>query len=331
MSASVEVRDLVVEYDSGGYKVRPIDGLDLDAAPGELVVLLGPSGCGKTSLLSAIGGILRPASGTIRVGGVSVEGLRGSEVADYRQKTVGLVFQAFNLVPSLTARENVAMPLLLAGVKRSRAFERADRLLDRVGLTDRAGHKPSKLSGGQQQRVAVARGLAADPLVLLADEPTANLDYIQAEGILSLLRDLRSDGRAIIVSSHDDRLVPIADRVVHLVPEFREDARPPQTVEHAAGETIFEQGTRGELVYVVQAGQVDIFRTHADGTIEPLTTVGDGDYFGELGPLLGFPRSATAVAATDVRLTTYSVQDFRDQVLNRTAPQPTGSSPAAQR
>ncbi len=314
--ASVEVRNLVIEYSSGGYDIRPIDGLDLDAAPGELVVLLGPSGCGKTSLLSAIGGILKPTSGTIRVGDVSVEQLTGAAVTMYRQRTVGLVFQAFNLVPSLTARENIAMPLLLAGIKRHRAYDRADRLLERVGLADRAGHKPSSLSGGQQQRVAVARGLAADPLVLLADEPTANLDYIQAEGIISLLRDLRSDGRAIIVSSHDDRLVPLADRVIHLVPEFREDERPPHEMTLSAGATIFEQGTRGELVYVVGSGRVEIVRTTVAGVEEPVASIGAGDYFGELGPLLGFPRSATARAATDVTLTAYNVQDFRERVLH---------------
>lgn len=315
-SATVHVRDLVIEYDSGGYAVRPIDGLDLDAAPGELVVLLGPSGCGKTSLLSVLGGILRPTAGTVQVGGIQVETLRGAALSDYRQQTVGFVFQAFNLVASLSARENVAMPLLMAGVKRERAFDRADRLLERVGLTERARHKPGKLSGGQQQRVAVARGLAADPLVLLADEPTANLDYIQAEGIISLLRDLRSDGRAIVVSSHDDRLVPIADRVIHLVPEFREDDQPPHTVEFRSGETIFEQGSRGELVYVIEAGTVAIVRRKAGGGTESLVSLGTGEYFGELGPLLGFPRSATALADTDVRLTAYNVQDFREQVLD---------------
>jgi putative ABC transport system ATP-binding protein len=313
--ATVEVRDLVIEYASGGYAVRPIDGLDLQASPGELVVLLGPSGCGKTSLLSVLGGILQPTSGQVTVGGADVGSLKGTALTEFRQQTVGFVFQAFNLVPSLSARENVAMPLLMAGVKRARAMERADRLLERVGLAERAKHKPSKLSGGQQQRVAVARGLAADPAVLLADEPTANLDYIQAEGIISLLRDLRSDGRCIVVSSHDDRLVPIADRVIHLVPEFREDEKAPHRVEHASGSVIFEQGTRGELVYVIESGTVEIDRRLADGGREVLATLDAGDYFGELGPLLGFPRSATAIAASDVALTAYSVQDFREQVL----------------
>ena len=320
----------MIEYNSGGYAVRPIDGLDLDAAPGELVVLLGPSGCGKTSLLSVLGGILRPTAGNVVVGGVQVETLSGSALAEFRQKTVGFVFQAFNLIPSLSARENVAMPLLMAGVKRARAFERADRLLERVDLVERAGHKPAKLSGGQQQRVAVARGLAADPLVLLADEPTANLDYIQAEGIISLLRDLRSDGRAIVVSSHDDRLVPIADRVIHLVPDFREDDQPPHAVEFRSGELIFEQGSRGELVYVIEEGAVDIVRRRSDGGAEVLVKLEAGEYFGELGPLLGFPRSASAIADSAVRLTAYNVRDFREQVLNgsRSHVAAAGSEPA---
>ncbi len=315
----LRVSNLVIEYDSGGYPVRPIDGFDLDGQAGELVVLLGPSGCGKTSLLSALGGILRPTAGTIDFGGVAVASLAGAALADYRQRMVGFVFQAFNLVPSLNARENVAMPLILAGVPKRSAFLRADELLARVGLDDRGHHKPSKLSGGQQQRVAVARGLAADPPMLLADEPTANLDYIQAEGIISLLRDLRRDGRLIIVSSHDDRLVPIADRVVHLLPEHESAEPPARTVEVAAGEVVFEQGTRGELVYVVEAGTVEISRRRSDGATEVLAQVGPGEYFGELGPLLGFPRSATARAVTPLRLTAYGVHEFREDVVGATA------------
>jgi putative ABC transport system ATP-binding protein len=315
----LEIRDLVIEYESGGYAVRPIDGFDLDATDGELVVLLGPSGCGKTSLLSALGGILRPAAGSISVEGVAVHELTGSALADYRQRRVGFVFQAFNLIPSLNARENVAIPLVMAGVRRRAALRRADELLERVGLGDRGHHRPSKLSGGQMQRVAVARALAADPPVLLADEPTANLDYIQAEGVIRLLRELRSDGRLIIVSSHDDRLVPIADRVVHLVPSFREDEAPPRTVEVEAGEVIFRQGDRGELVYVIETGQVEIVRDRVDGTTEHLGVLGPGEYFGELGPLMGFPRSATAIASTPARLRACNVRDFRAQVVEATA------------
>ena len=315
----LEVRDLVVEYATGSYAVRPIDGLGLEGTPGELIVLLGPSGCGKTSLLSVLGGILRPTEGSVRFGDLDVGRLSGPELVDYRQRQVGFVFQAFNLIPSLDARENVAIPLIMAGVRRRDALRRADELLRRVGLADRSSHKPAKLSGGQQQRVAVARGLAADPAMLLADEPTANLDYVQAEGIISLLRDLRADGRLIVVSTHDDRLVPIADRVVHLVPEHEASASAPSLVEVPAGGVVFEQGERGELVYVIEDGRVEVLRRSPDGAEEVLAVLGPGDYFGELGPLLGFPRSATVRAVTPTRLVAYDVHDFREQVMGATA------------
>jgi putative ABC transport system ATP-binding protein len=327
---SVRVEDLVVEYRSGDYPVRVLDDLRLTAADGELVVLLGPSGCGKTTLLSCLGGILTPTSGRIEVHGTDVTALRGAALATYRRSGVGIVFQSFNLIPSLTARENVAMPLLATGTKRRRALARADELLAAVDLSDRAGARPGRLSGGQQQRVAVARALAHDPPLVLADEPTANLDYIQAEGIVRLLRELRDGGRTIIVSTHDDRLVPVADRVVHMIPEFRTDEVEIHRVEYARSESIFEQGSRGELVYVIDAGEVDILRLHADGSEEPLATLGPGRYFGELGALLGFPRSASARARTDVALTGYSAQAFRREVLHdplQVVPDPT--APAA--
>jgi hypothetical protein len=155
-------------------------------------------------------------------------------------------------LPSLTARENVAMPLLATGTGRRRALARADELLASVEMSDRAHARPGKLSGGQQQRVAVARALAHDPPLILADEPTANLDYIQAEGIVRLLRGLRDDGRIIIVSTHDDRLVPVADRVVHMIPEFRTDGVAVHRVEYAMQESVC---STGGLVHCARAGQ----------------------------------------------------------------------------
>ncbi|MGH9086381.1 MAG: ABC transporter ATP-binding protein, partial [Acidimicrobiales bacterium] len=137
----LQVRDLVIEYATSGYAVRPIDGLDLDGHAGELIVLLGPSGCGKTSLLSVLGGILRPTAGTVRFGDLDVRELSGAGLADYRQRHVGFVFQAFNLIPSLNARENVAIPLIMAGLRRKAAMRRADELLHRVGLGDRGHHR----------------------------------------------------------------------------------------------------------------------------------------------------------------------------------------------
>ena len=228
---ALQVSDLVVEYVSNGYAVRPLDQLGLAAEPGELVVLLGPSGSGKTTLLSCLGGILRPNSGRIVVDDVDVTGLRERDLERYRRDKVGFVFQAFNLVPSLSARENVAVPLLLNGTRRRTALAKADALLERVGLADRGDHRPNALSGGQQQRVAIARGLIGDPPLLLADEPTANLDYISAEAIVTVLRELRADGRVIVVATHDARLIPIADRVVRMTEDAGASDAEPMRVE----------------------------------------------------------------------------------------------------
>jgi putative ABC transport system ATP-binding protein len=305
----LRIDDLTVEYASGGYPVRPLDQLTLHAESGELVLLLGPSGCGKTTLLSCLAGILTPTSGSISVGGESVTGLTGAALTSYRRHTVGIVFQAFNLVPSLTAAENVAAPLWAAKVPRREARRRAEALLADVSLSDRAAHRPGSMSGGQQQRVAIARALAHDPPLLLADEPTAHLDYIQVESVLKTLRRLATPGRLVIVATHDDRMVPLADRVVRLAEQAPTES--PVTIEVAAGEVIFEQGSRGSLVYVVSSGEVELVRSRADGSEELLAVSRSGDYFGELGPILGFPRAATARAKKRTVLTGYDVGDFR--------------------
>ncbi len=313
---ALEVEDLVVEFVHDGYSVRPLDGISFTAPAGELVVLLGPSGCGKTTLLSVVGGILTPTSGSVRLGDIDVTALSSRALERYRRDEVGFVFQAFNLIPSLSARENVAIPMILTGRDRTAALARADELLETVGLADRAGHKPAKLSGGQQQRVAVARGLGHDPPLLLADEPTANLDHIQAEGVIRLLRDLRSSGRSIVVSTHDARLVPIADRIVQMLPDQPTVDEPSRAVSVTAGATVFEQGDPSDVVYVVEAGEIAIVRVLADGSEQVLATLGPGQYFGELGPLLGFPRSAAARAVTAAELTAYDPRVFRDKVLH---------------
>jgi putative ABC transport system ATP-binding protein len=311
------VKDLVVEFIHDGYAIRPLNGLSFEAGAGELVVLLGPSGCGKTTLLSCLGGILTPTSGSIRLGDIDVTGLKNRKLDTYRREQIGFVFQAFNLIPSLTARENIAIPLELTGHGRKESYERADELLEQVGLADRGHHLPSKLSGGQMQRVAVARGLGHNPPMLLADEPTANLDTIQAESIIRLLQRLRDDGRMIIVSTHDSRLMPIADRIVQMLPGTGDGEKAPHEVRVAAGESVFEQGDLAELVYVVESGEVDVLRVFADGTEEHLNRLGPEAYFGELGPFLGFPRSASVRAHTDVVLTAYSPRFFRELVLNK--------------
>jgi putative ABC transport system ATP-binding protein len=311
----LEIRDLTHEFSKGGYIVRPIENLNLRAKDGELAVLLGPSGCGKSTLLSILGGLLKPTSGLVLVGSTSVTHLDGESLNEYRRRGVGICFQAFNLIPSLTALENVAAPLLISGVSRSQATTRARELLARVDMAERASHKPGNLSGGQQQRVAVARALAYDAPLILADEPTANLDYIQAESVIRLLRELAQPGRLIVVSTHDDRMIPIADQIVEMAPHFRGDVGPPERMGFDAGNTIYEQGDRGERIYVVEEGEVETFRVRDDRTEEHVATFGPGEYFGELGPLLDFPREATARAKTRLVVTAYSQKDFKERIL----------------
>jgi putative ABC transport system ATP-binding protein len=309
--AELEVRDLTVEFASGGYMVRPLDKLSFDADDGELVVVLGPSGCGKTTLLSCLAGLLTPTSGSITFRGTDIAGLAGPALGEHRRSTVGVVFQAFNLIPSLSARENVMAPMRLARVPRREAAARADKLLAQVGLVDRADHRPGQMSGGQQQRVAIARALVHEPPLVVADEPTAHLDHIQVEGVLTLVRVLATMGRLVLVSTHDDRLTHIADRVIELVPHFSGADREPEEVRLAAGQVLFHQGERGDLVYAVEEGEIEIYRIRAHGAEEHLAVMGAGNYFGELGPMFNLPRSASARARTPSRVTACSLRAFR--------------------
>lgn len=309
--ADLEVRDLTVEFESGGYVVRPLSALSFDADDGELVVVLGPSGCGKTTLLSCLAGLLSATSGSIQFRDTNVTALAGAALGDYRRYGVGVVFQSFNLIRSLSARANVMAPLRLAGVPRRTAVARADELLDTVGLSERVSHRPGQLSGGQQQRVAIARALAHRPPLVLADEPTAHLDYIQVEGILRLMREVASPGRLVLVATHDDRITNIADSVIELTPDFAAADRDPEDLVLSAGDMVFSQGDRGDLVYAVEEGEVEIFQVRADGTEEHLAVIESGDYFGELGPMLNLPRSASARAKGPCRLTGYPVRAFR--------------------
>ena len=307
----LEVTDLSVEYTSGAYVVRPLQDLSLVAEDGEFVVVVGPSGCGKTTLLSCLAGLLTPAAGRIKVGGTEVTALAGAALAQYRQQGVGVVFQAFNLIPSLSARENVMLPLRLAGVGRRAARARAERLLDEVGLQDRIRHRPREMSGGQQQRLAIARALVHDPPVVLADEPTAHLDYVQVEGVLRLLRGLACPGRLIVVVTHDDRIANIADRVIELSAGSARWSEEIVELTFQPDETIFQQGDRGPLIYFLDEGKVEIYLERADEGEDVLSVVAAGQYFGELSPMLGIPRSASARALTTCTVSGYSVRAFR--------------------
>ncbi len=314
----LRIKDLVVEYSNGGEALRVIDGLDLEVTAGSLVIVLGPSGCGKTTLLSCIGGILSPTAGRIQVGDIDVATLDRRRLTNYRRHTVGFVFQSFNLVPSLTALENVMVPLWAAGWSLRAARERAGELLTRVGLQDRISHRSGDLSGGQRERVAVARAIALDPPLILADEPTAHLDQVQVEGVLRLLRELSSDERIVVVATHDTRILPFADRVVRLMPDCEAMDCEPETTRLASGSVLLEQGSVGDLIYLVTDGELEVVHESADGTEELLNVVTAGQYVGELGPLFRMARSATVRARTDAIVAGYTVEAFRRLFENRT-------------
>ncbi|MBI4637085.1 MAG: ABC transporter ATP-binding protein [Candidatus Rokubacteria bacterium] len=211
----IAIRDLVMRLESGGRPLTILDGVTLDVDAGEVIAVTGPSGSGKSTLLGLIAGLDRPTSGSITVDGVPVTRLDEDALARFRRQTVGYVFQSYHLIPTLTAAENVAVPLELAGV--GRAPGRVRDLLAEVGLADRAHHYPAQLSGGEQQRVALARAVALRPPVLLADEPTGNLDSATGAQIIDLLRALHREHRStLVLVTHDPGLTEPADRVVSL-------------------------------------------------------------------------------------------------------------------
>jgi putative ABC transport system ATP-binding protein len=196
--------------------VRAVDEIDLEVAVGETVAVMGPSGCGKSTLLHLLGGLDRPTGGEVWIDGRRVDNLSERGLAQVRRASVGFVFQAFHLVDELTAQENVELPSLLAGCSPTVARRRATDLLERVGLSDRARHLPAGLSGGQRQRVAIARALANDPTLVLADEPTGNLDSVATLEVLRLLEDLHASGLTIVVVTHDERIAATADRLISM-------------------------------------------------------------------------------------------------------------------
>jgi putative ABC transport system ATP-binding protein len=212
---AIEVRGLVKTYGSGATAVDALRGVDLLIEPGEFVAVMGPSGSGKSTLLHILGALESATAGTVAVGGQHYEGLDDRELTRLRGERIGFVFQFFNLLPSLSAVENVLLPALILGRIDDAARARAAELLDRVGLGDRAEHRPSELSGGEQQRVSIARAVLLSPELVLADEPTGNLDSRAGAQILRLLRELnRDEGRTIVMVTHDPSAAAMADRVV---------------------------------------------------------------------------------------------------------------------
>ena len=213
----VEVRNLAKSYRRGGQIVPVLNDLSFDIAEGEFVALMGPSGSGKSTLLNLIAGIDKPDRGELRVAGLDISTLSEAELADWRSTHIGFIFQFYNLMPVLTAFENIELPLLLTRLSRRQRRERVELALDMVGLTDRMDHYPSELSGGQQQRVAIARAIISDPLLIVADEPTGDLDRVSAADILDLLDRLNRElGKTIVMVTHDQRAAEHARVVRHL-------------------------------------------------------------------------------------------------------------------
>jgi putative ABC transport system ATP-binding protein len=213
MTAAIQTENLAKHYVMGQTVVRALDGVTLSVARGEFVGLLGTSGSGKSTLLNLVAGLDRATSGTLKVFDHSLSELSRAELSLHRRRNVGMVFQSFNLIPTMTALENVALAMMFAGVPRPSRDHRARELLDRVGLGGRQHHRPSELSGGEQQRVSIARALANDPEILLADEPTGNLDSHTAQDILALLRALNDGGaRTIVLVTHDASLAATCAR-----------------------------------------------------------------------------------------------------------------------
>jgi putative ABC transport system ATP-binding protein len=211
----------------------------------------------------------------------------------------------------MSARANVVVAMRLAGIPRKTAKARADELLDQVNLGERVHHRPGQPSGGQQQRVAIARALVHDPPLLLADEPTAHLDHIQVEGVLTLLRNLAAPGRIVVVATHDDRISQLADRVIELAPQPSDPGPASKEVRIRAGDILFEQGDRSDFIYEVESGHLEVYRVRSDGTHEPVDTVGPKRYVVELGPILNLPRGATVRALEDCVLIAHTVRSFR--------------------
>ena len=217
MSAPITLRSVTKSYSRGGETLRVLDELDLDMDGGTFYALMGPSGSGKTTLLNLVGGLDHSDSGIIRVGDEDINDLNGTELAQWRAENIGFVFQGFNLLPVLSARENVELPLLLAPLSKAQRREQAERALDLVGLKDRMNHKPRELSGGQEQRVAIARAIASDPKVILADEPTGDLDRGTADAVMAMLQQLNRElDKTILMVTHDPQAASYASKTIHL-------------------------------------------------------------------------------------------------------------------
>jgi len=213
----IRIAGLKKHFQMGSATVRALDGIDLEIMPHTFTVIMGPSGSGKSTLLYLLGGLDRATSGEMWVNGQSLGDMDENSLALFRRRTIGFVFQSFNLIPSMTAQQNVAFPMQFAGMNPARRDAQANKLLEQVGLADRSMHRPTELSGGQQQRVAIARALVNDPSLILADEPTGNLDTSSSAVVMQLLSDLHRSGKTVLVVSHDARMTHFSTNNIFLL------------------------------------------------------------------------------------------------------------------
>ncbi|SRX75376.1 ABC transporter ATP-binding protein [Aequorivita antarctica] len=216
MSLVIKIRNITRDFPLGNEIVKVLKGIDLDIERGEYVALMGPSGSGKSTLMNLLGCLDTPTSGSYELNGSDVSNMTDDELAEIRNKEIGFVFQTFNLLPRTTALENVALPMIYAGASKSERTERAKQVLTDVGLADRMDHKPNQLSGGQRQRVAVGRALVNHPSIILADEPTGNLDSKTSEEIMNLFNDIHKAGNTVIVVTHEEEIAERAHRIIRL-------------------------------------------------------------------------------------------------------------------
>jgi len=213
----IDLEEVRKTYEMGDTTVEALEGSNVKIEEGEFVAVMGPSGSGKSTLMNMIGALDTPTSGEVSIGDQPISKLEEDELALLRSKKIGFIFQQFNLIPSMNAAENVALPMLFRGKPKKERIERAEKLLERVGLGERMHHMPSELSGGQRQRVSIARSLANDPDIILADEPTGNLDTETGENIMDLLTELNEEGKTIIMVTHDENDAEYADRIINIV------------------------------------------------------------------------------------------------------------------
>ncbi len=255
----VLVKDLIRVYRLGNVEVQALRGLDMEVKEGELVSVIGPSGSGKTTLLNIVGGLDQATAGHVQVGDTAVTALEPTQLIDFRRKTVGHIFQTLNLIPTLTAAENVELPMIAMGASRRRRHQRVRQLLETVGLIDRVKHKPDELSGGEQQRVAMAAALANDAPVLLADEPTGELDTVNAKIVVDYLSKVNKElGKTIIMVTHDPNVARVADRILKIEDGIIKAALTPAQVVKGEGAVSYVDQLRSRIADIeVQLATLD--------------------------------------------------------------------------